>query len=349
MTRPRLGFAGTGWIGRHRMAAMLATGLVDAVAYCEPDDAAAAEALKQAPGARRVASLDALLETAPDGVVIATPSALHAEQSIRALGAGAAVFCQKPLGRNALEVAEVLRAAEAAGRLLGVDMSYRHASAMKAVRELVRSGALGRIHAVNLVFHNAYGPDKPWFFDPALSGGGCLIDLGIHLVDLALWTLSFPEVEGATCRLSAKGRPLLPGGVEDHAVALLDLEGGTTVQLACSWHLSAGQDAVIAAEFYGDRGAAVLRNLRGSFYDFTAHRFDGTDSRCLAEPPDEWGGRAAAHWARAVAQGASFSGTTSGLLAASRTIDRLYEAGGAARSIPPLPSRPAAFHSLWAT
>ena len=54
--------------------------------------------------------------------------------------------------------------------------------------------ALGRTYAVDLVFHNAYGPDKAWFYDPALSGGGCVMDLGVHLVDLALWALDFPAV-----------------------------------------------------------------------------------------------------------------------------------------------------------
>jgi predicted dehydrogenase len=48
------------------------------------------------------------------------------------------------------------------------------------------------VFAVDLVFHNAYGPDKPWFYDPELSGGGCVMDLGVHLVDLALWSLDFP-------------------------------------------------------------------------------------------------------------------------------------------------------------
>jgi predicted dehydrogenase len=49
------------------------------------------------------------------------------------------------------------------------------------------------VRAVDLTFHNAYGPDKPWFYDPAQSGGGCVMDLGVHLVDLALWTLGWPK------------------------------------------------------------------------------------------------------------------------------------------------------------
>jgi predicted dehydrogenase len=326
MTRPRIGFVGTGWIGRHRMEAMLATGLVEAVALCEPDPDMAAEALAVAPDARVVPSLEALLDLAPDGVVIATPSALHAAQSIQALQAGAAVFCQKPLGRNAAEVEAVLAAARSADRLLGVDLSYRFTEGMRAIREQVRSGALGDIYAVNLVFHNAYGPDKAWFYDRGLSGGGCVIDLGIHLVDLALWTLGFPAVTGVSSRLQAKGRPLGQGRVEDHAVATLDLASGGVVQLACSWHLPAGRDAVIAAEYYGTKGGAAFRNVDGSFYDFTAERFDGTQSVSLADPPDPWGGRAAADWARSLARGERASSSTIGLAETAAVLDRIYAA-----------------------
>src|SRR5438270_316966 len=80
-------------------------------------------------------------------------------------------------------------------------------------------GALGRVYAVDLVFHNAYGPDKAWFYDPALSGGGCVMDLGVHLVDLALWALDFPEPATIASTLLAGGAPLQAGQVEDYAVA----------------------------------------------------------------------------------------------------------------------------------
>ena len=128
----RLGFLGTGWIGRHRMAAMLAGG-AQAVAVADPSPEAVASALALAPGAAVVDSLDAMLALGVDGVVIATPSALHAAQSIRALDAGAAVFCQKPLGRDGREVRAVVAAARTADRLLGVDLSYRFTAGMIAV------------------------------------------------------------------------------------------------------------------------------------------------------------------------------------------------------------------------
>ncbi|MFL6734385.1 MAG: Gfo/Idh/MocA family protein [Sphingomicrobium sp.] len=320
----RLGFLGVGWIGRNRMEAMLATGQAHAVAICEPNPQMLEEARKIAPTALVAESLDALLALDLDGIVIATPSALHAEQSIRALEAGVAVFCQKPLARNASEVAAVLAAAERADQLLGVDLSYRHTAAMQAVQREVRSGALGKIFAADLLFHNAYGPGAGWFWDPALSGGGCLIDLGVHLVDLALWLLDFPEVKDARASLLREGRPAQPGEVEDYASAALTLADGTDVRLACSWNLSAGRDAVIEARFYGTEGGAAMRNVSGSFFDFTAEKFDGRETETIALPPDAWGGRAAADWVRRLAAGERFSGSTSGLAETARVLDRLY-------------------------
>ena len=261
-----------------------------------------------------------------DGVVIATPSAFHAEQCIRALGRGAAVFCQKPLGRTAAETQAVIAAARAADRLLAVDLSYRFTDGMRRIRELVQSGELGRVYAVDLVFHNAYGPDKAWFYDPALAGGGCVMDLGVHLVDLALWVLGFPAVSDLSARLFAGGEPL--GGrndrVEDYAVATLTLETGAAVQLACSWRLQAGCDAVISAAFYGTDGGARLGNVDGSFYDFTAERFRGTARETLSTPPDAWGGRAAADWASRLAAGARFDPAAERLVDVARVLDRIY-------------------------
>ena len=328
--RPRLGFLGTGWIGRNRLEAIAADGAAEIVAVSDPSADAAAQAAAAAPGAAVVESLDALLGEGLDGLVIATPSALHAEQAIAALERGVAVFCQKPLARTAAETRRVVRAARMADRLLGVDLSYRETAAMRAVRDVIDGGEIGRVYAVDLTFHNAYGPDKGWFYDPTLAGGGCVIDLGIHLVDLALWTLGWPVLAGASSRLYSKGAPLTDASraVEDYAVATLDLAGAdgrpVTARLACSWHLSAGQDAVIEAAFYGERGGAALRNVGGSFYDFVAERFEGTRRVRLTDPPDAWGGRAAVAWARRLAAGGRFDADAERLVEVAAALDAVY-------------------------
>lgn len=326
MTRPRIGFLGTGWIGRHRMAAITATGAVHVAAIHDPSDQCAREAQAFVPDAALLPSFDAMLGADLDALVIATPSALHADQAIAALQRGMAVFCQKPLGRDVQEVRRVIAAGQAADRLLGVDFSYRHTAAASALADLVRSGALGHIFAADLVFHNAYGPDKAWFYDRAQSGGGCLMDLGVHLADLALWLTGFPAVGEVAARLFAGGKPLVhdAGAVEDFAAARFDLASGATVQLACSWRLNAGQDAVIEASFYGTQGGATLRNVGGSFYDLELHRHRGTSSERLISPPDEWGGRAAAAWACQLASDRSFNDDALHLTDVSRLIDRIY-------------------------
>jgi predicted dehydrogenase len=326
LARPRLGFLGVGWIGRHRMHAILGTGAVDVAAIADPSAEMSAEAGKLAPDARLVSTLDEILDTGVDGVVIATPSAMHAEQSIQALERGVAVFCQKPLGRTEAEVQAVVDAARKADRLLCVDLSYRFTDGMRRIREVVASGELGQIYAVDLVFHNAYGPDKPWFYDPALSGGGCVMDLGVHLVDLALWTLNNPGIASVSSKLFTGGAPLKDHAaqVEDYAVATVELDTGSVVQLACSWRLQAGCDAMISATFYGTQGGVSLRNVNGSFYDFTAERYRGTSRETLTTPPDEWGGRAAADWASRLAAGERFDPASEQLVDVARVLDRIY-------------------------
>jgi predicted dehydrogenase len=325
--RPRVGFLGVGWIGRHRMEAILAADVVDAVGVADPSAEMTGQAARLAPSASIALDLEGLLDLDLDGLVIATPSALHAEQAITALERGVAVFCQKPLGRTAREASVVVEAARRADRLLAVDLSYRFTDGMQRIRETLRSGELGQVFAVDLVFHNAYGPDKPWFYDPALSGGGCVMDLGVHLVDLALWSLDFPGVTNVTSTLMAKGAPLPLGAnaVEDYAVATLTLDTGAVVRLACSWRLHAGEPAVIGAAFQGIEGGAALRNVGGSFYDFAADRLDGTTRRNLAAPPEAWGGRAAADWASRLAAGARFDPHAERLVDVARVLDRIYQ------------------------
>ena len=284
------------------------------------------EASALAPEAKQVGSLDELMQESIDGIVIATPSALHAEQAMSALTHGFAVFCQKPLGRDFAEANAVIQAARAADRLLGVDLSYRHTEAMRRIRPIVAKGGIGRVQSVDLVFHNAYGPDKPWFYDPAQSGGGCVIDLGVHLVDLALWALGFPEVVKVEGHLFAKGEPLPanPSIVEDFALATLTLEKGTVVRLACSWRLHAGQDAVISATFYGTEGGLALHNVDGSFYDFVAEHYRGTSRETISAPPDDWQGRAAVDWARRLAEGRRYDPRADQYAHVARVLDRIY-------------------------
>ncbi|HZE06331.1 MAG TPA: Gfo/Idh/MocA family oxidoreductase [Solirubrobacteraceae bacterium] len=327
---PRLGFLGVGWIGRMRMTALVRDGLADAAAVADCDADARRQAAADVPGVATVRDLDALLATGVDGIVIATPSALHAEQAVDALQHGVAVFCQKPLGRTAGETRAVVDAARRNDRLLAVDLSYRHLRAAVAAREAIQRGDLGDVYAADLVFHNAYGPDKPWFTQRRLSGGGCLIDLGTHLVDLALWLTGGRDAQVESARLLRRGQPVSAAAdsedVEDFALVQLRTDAAITARVACSWFLPVGRDCEIACTVYGTEGAISIHNVGGSFYDFVAHRHHGTASEQLTEPPDEWGPRAIAAWASALAGGAGFDPDAEMLVTLARILDEVYAA-----------------------
>jgi predicted dehydrogenase len=324
--RPRIGFVGVGWIGTRRMKALAESGAAEVIALTDISAEAARAAAVHAPGVEIAPDLETLLGFTPDGVVIATPTALHAAQAISCLGSGTAVFCQKPLGCSAAETLQVITAARTSNRLLAVDMSYRFVRAIAAIKELADAGAIGEIYACDLIFHNAYGPDKAWYYERRLSGGGCVIDLGIHLIDLALWFLNAPPIRAVSSRRFAHGRPLANGeaALEDYAVARLDFANGATASLACSWNLSAGQDALIRAAFYGTEGGLAVANVNGSFYDFRAELYRGTSSEVLDETPDAWGGRALAAWAARLADGPAYDPAIEETQVIAAVIDAIY-------------------------
>lgn len=328
---PRLGFLGTGWIGRLRMQALLDAQatlphpLATFGAVYDPSPQAAEAAAQLAEGPLICGSVEELLDAELDGIVIATPSALHADQCVAALEKGKAVFCQKPLARTSAETARVIHAARLADKLLAVDFSYRYLRGMNVLRDLISSGELGEVFAADLTFHNAYGPDKPWFYDMASSGGGCVMDLGIHLVDLAMWLMGHGDVNQLSSTLFHKGNKQRPpfAAVEDYAVAEFGL-GEARVRLTCSWNLHAGQDAVIEAQFFGTQGGAAIRNVSGSFFDFEIHRFQGTSKQLIAGYPDAWGGRALIDWAARLGSSDRYDPHVEQALKVAQVIDRIY-------------------------
>jgi len=322
---PRLGFLGVDWIGRDRMEALAREGLAQVAAVADLQADAVEAAIAVAPRAGRGTSLEELLEHDLDGVVIATPSALHAEHAVAALESRVAIFCQKPPARNVEETRRVLSAAREADRLLGVDLSYRHVEALRAAHRAVADGEIGLVHSIDLTFHSAHGPGKPWLTKPALSGGGCLIDLGTHLVDLALWLTGATGYEVETARmLSLQGH-----GVEDQATAELSLgDDEVRARLACSWFQPAGGECAFECTAWGTDGAISVRNIGGSFHDFRTELWRGTAAEAIVEPPDAWGGRAIGAWAQQLALDGRYDPAADGLEMLARVIDDVYTEAG---------------------
>lgn len=326
LVKPRLAFAGVGWIGRSRLQAAAESNHADIALLSDPSQACIDEATKIAPQSKTTSSFENTInDPTIDGVVIATPSALHKEQSVAAFEKGKAVFCQKPLGRNLEEVTAVVEAAKKTNKLLGADFSYRYTTVFQKILPVIRSGELGKIFGVDLKFHNAYGPDKPWFYDLELSGGGCVLDLGIHLIDLMLYALDFPEVTTVNSSLFAKGMSVKgKQEVEDYAIVSMNLATDVTSQLACSWNLAAGREAVIEASFYGTKGGVSLKNIAGSFYDFEGLRYWGTKTETLASPPDNWGGRAIVNWIEKLTEDTTYNTEADAFLKSAEVLDKIY-------------------------
>lgn len=325
-TKPKLAFVGVGWIGRNRLQSAVESNLAEVTRIADPSATCIDEACKITPAALSASSFkDILDDTEIDGVVIASPSALHMQQSIAALESGKAVFCQKPIGRNATEVAEVINAARKFNKLFGADFSYRYTTAFQQIKKVIQSGELGKIFSVDLVFHNAYGPDKPWFYDMKLSGGGCVLDLGIHLVDLLMLALDFPEVLSINSKLFSKGAMLKnKNEVEDFAQAQLLLDDNINVNISCSWNLHAGREAIIEAGFYGTNGGVSFKNINGSFFDFEGLQFNATQTKILTNQPDDWGGKALLNWIKQLSVNNYFNAEAENYLASAKIVDSIY-------------------------
>jgi predicted dehydrogenase len=333
---PRLGWLGLGWIARLRLKSLLQAQRVEVAAMADPHEPSLKEASALVPTARCGPTLDWLLEQPVDAIVISTPSALHADHAIAALDAGKAVFCQKPLARNLSETESVIASAQAADRLLGVDFSYRWVSGVREMKSKIRKGELGLVYAADLVFHNAYGPDKPWYRALDLSGGGCVMDLGIHFIDLLLWIFHDASVVDIDSRLySGGGRIDLPAEqIEDYAAVRMDLDNGLSARLTCSWNISAGRNCVIGATFYGTQGALSLSNVEGSFYDLRVEEFKGTSTQLIQPADHAWGSRALEEWTQRLANDDRYDPEVESVLDVASVIDGIY--GRKSKTHPPI-------------
>jgi predicted dehydrogenase len=320
----RLGFLGLGWIGLNRLKSIRGQEGVEVAAIADPSAAARQEALRENPEAICLDGLQEMLAEPLDGIVIATPSGQHFDQVNEAIGRGLAVFCQKPLTRTAAEASRLVEQARKQNVLLSVDYCYRHLNGMHELRQLVSTGGLGPLFAVDLVFHNAYGPNKSWALDARQSGGGCMIDLATHLIDLSLWVTGGSRYEQIASQLYAGGAPVKDGAIEDAGFAQWLLDERTHIRVACSWNASIGRDAEIRAAFHGSSGSAILYNVNGSFYDFAVDHYQGTSCKSLAKPPDDWGGRAIQTWVDRLQTDPSFDPDVERCIQVAKILDAIY-------------------------
>lgn len=216
----RVAIVGGGLIGRKRAQALDARDELVGTYDIDPERSTCA-------------SVDALLALAPEVVIVATTHDALAEHAIAALEAGAHVLVEKPAGTSRAQVEAIAAAARRAGRRVKVGFNHRfHPGIARAVEE-ARSGAHGEILSLRARYGHGgrLGYEREWRADPERSGGGELIDQGMHLLDLSHWLLGALPVHSALLRTAYWEMP-----VEDNAVLLLgERDRGPFAALHVSW------------------------------------------------------------------------------------------------------------------
>ena len=194
------------------------------------DDAARGAALAHRHGAPFAEDLAALLARPDlDAVVITAENSRHRSLCEAACAAGKHVLCEKPLAVDALSAETMIAAARDAGVVLATAFPMRHNGPARAAREVIAGGALGRVLAVRATNHGALPPG--WFLDPALSGGGAVMDHTVHVVDLLRWYLGDEPIE-----VYAEISHGLHGlAVEDAALLTITFASGVVATLDPSW------------------------------------------------------------------------------------------------------------------
>ena len=192
-----------------------------------------------------------------DAAVVATPNALHAPQAIALLRAGTHVLVEKPMAMNVAECDAMIEAAHASGAHLMIAHCWRFHPDVIALRDRIARGELGDVvktHGYST--HVGWGPSG-WFTDPALSGGGALVDMGVHAIDTARFLLGDPEpgrVEASIGTRYAEGRYT----VDDDGILLIEWSSGTNSVVECGWWQPHAGGMEADTEVFGTEGYARI-------------------------------------------------------------------------------------------
>lgn len=192
-----------------------------------------------------------------DAVVIGTPNALHHAQALAAVAAGRHLLIDKPMATTVQEATAIRDAAAAADRVVCVGHMWRYRDEVVALRSRIESGDLGVVvRTRGYGIHAGWGPSG-WFTDPAQSGGGALIDMGIHAIDTARFLLGDP----VACRVVASvGRHHgdYDDRIDDDGVVLIDWAGGARSVVESGWWQPVLDGVEAETEVYGTAGHASI-------------------------------------------------------------------------------------------
>lgn len=268
----KIALLGAGFIGNFYAMSILGQRRKDEIhiVCSEPEESAREFAAKWNIKKYTSSIREAVEDPETEIVVVGLPNYLHKEAILMACEAKKHVLCTKPLAMNASDAREILDAAGKAGIFHGYleDLVYTPKT-LKAV-EMVRNGSLGRILWTRS--REAHpGPHSAWFWDKKLSGGGALVDMGCHCIEIGRSFIGkdIRPVE-AICWADTQVKPI---DAEDHAIALIKYENGAVSQVEVSWNFRGGMD--LRDEVSGTEGTVRLDHwLRTGFEVFTTGKTD---------------------------------------------------------------------------
>lgn len=206
----------------------------------------------------------------PDMVSVCTPNRFHHQHVMQALEHGCHVMCEKPPAMTPEQAEEMRDAARKVGKVLAYDFHHRFAQDTQLLREQVVAGTLGEVYVTNAKALRRCGvPGWGVFTNKELQGGGPLIDIGIHMLDAAMYVLGFPAVRRVTAHSFQKLGNRKHSGqfgewdpktftVEDALFATLEFYNGGILRLETSFALNIAQQSVMNVEFCGDKAGATL-------------------------------------------------------------------------------------------
>ena len=208
-----------------------------------------------------------------DAVSVCTWNAAHKECTVAALKAGKHVLCEKPTAMNKAEAEEMKKAAEESGKILMIGFVRRHGNDCAVLKDFIDAGDLGDIYYAKATYLRRNGNPGGWFGNKELSGGGPLIDLGVHVIDLVKYLMGNPKpvsVYGVTYQklfnrpeiktkkgYTARGGDVQPCNVEDLASALIRFDNGATLSIEASFSLNI-KNNVGSIELFGTKGGSKM-------------------------------------------------------------------------------------------
>ncbi|MDD9267890.1 Gfo/Idh/MocA family protein [Paenibacillus sp. GCM10023248] len=300
----RIGIIGSGNIGNVHMETLKKVPEAEIAAVTDVYLPLAESRAKQHNIERVYESSDKLLaDPSIDAVVIAVSNEWHAPIAIQALEAGKHVMLEKPMALNLESARRIVEAERKAGKVLMIPHQLRWEALSQSVKQQVEKGALGSIYHAKAGWLRRKGIPGwgTWFTQMDKSGGGPLIDLGVHMLDLSLYLMGNPKpvsVYGATYAefgprkkgIGTWGTPNWDGkyDVEDLATALIKLENGATLSLDVSWAALIETDSQPYVQLLGSEGGASIRGTKGKLL---AEVFDREADVTLTVPETDEGSR----------------------------------------------------------